>query len=169
MKIKQGVNQYINSIIPLLLPILGVAIVIAVIISIGFMALVIPGIYFTLGLSLAVVAMIVERLTIPEAIARSFWLTRGRKGEIFFYTLVFTLMSFAIERVLSFLVVAAASSQELFNPQQVILLLTQVLLTPLGACLFILIYFNIRVEKESFSIEQLIKPVYTPTTSETGE
>jgi hypothetical protein len=154
---KHSVEQYINSIIPILLPIIGISVAVAVIVSIGFMALVIPGIYFTLGLSLAVEVMIIERLSIPESLTRSFLLTKGKKGEIFFYTLIFTILSLMAEKFLSFMIMAAASSQEVFNPQQVVLMLTQVLLTPLGACLFILIYFNIRVEKEAFSVDQLVK------------
>ena len=34
--------------------------------------------------------------------------------------------------------------------------LTDILITPIGSCVFILIYFNLKIEKEGFDLEHLV-------------
>jgi uncharacterized membrane protein len=65
------------------LPLIGLAIVSGVGIMLGFILLVVPGIILLLMWSVAVPALVVERIGIFEALARSNALTKGAKWRIF--------------------------------------------------------------------------------------
>jgi hypothetical protein len=157
LKRRQTPAQYIQNVLLYIFPIMGLAIIQAVVIVLGFMAMVIPGVYLALALGLAVETLIIERKGIIESMKRSFFLTRGKKMEIFFFTLLLTLVSFVLEKVVDFIFSVVDQSQMAVNIETINLLFTQALLTPLGACVFILIYFNSRIEKERFDLEHMVE------------
>jgi hypothetical protein len=68
-------------------PVLGLAILVGLSVFGGLLCLVIPGIVISCGLFVAVPALIVERIRIIEAMKRSWKLTSGYKGIIFFFSL----------------------------------------------------------------------------------
>ena len=154
---QQTPSQYIQNVLLYIFPIMGLAIIQAVVVTLGFMAMIIPGVYLALALSLAVEALIIERKGVIESMKRSFFLTRGKKLEIFFFTMVLTLVSFVLEKVLDFIFSVVDQSQMAVNVETVNLLFTQALLAPLTACIFILIYFNCRIEKERFDLEHMVE------------
>lgn len=154
---QQTPKQYIQNVLLYIFPIVGLAIIQSVMVTLGFMAMIIPGIYLALALSLAVETLIIERKGVIESMKRSFFLTRGKKWEIFFFTLVLTLASFVLEKVLDVIFSVVDQSQMAVNMETINLLLSQTLLAPLAACIFILIYFNCRIEKESFDLEHMVE------------
>jgi hypothetical protein len=150
----QSANQYIESVVSLIIPIVGLSVATAVIVGIGFLAMFIPGLYFALGLSLAGGILIIEGKNVSECIARSFWLTRGRKGEIFFYSILFGILSFVVQWVFGQLFASVDFGILALPAEQVTAFFTQVLLAPLSTAIFVLIYFNIRIDKEGFSLDK---------------
>lgn len=154
---QQTPAQYIQNVLLYIFPIMGLAIIQAVVVTLGFMAMVIPGVYLALALGLAVETLIIERKGVIESMKRSFFLTRGKKLEIFFFTLVLTLVSFVVEKILDFIFSAVGQSQMAVDIETIIILFTQALVAPLGACVFILIYFNYRIEKEGFDLEHMVE------------
>ena len=163
LKQQQTPAQYIQNVLFYIFPIMGLAIIQAVVVTLGFMAMVIPGVYLALALSLAVETLIIERKGVIESMKRSFFLTRGKKLEIFFFTLVLTLVSIVVEKVLDFIFSVVDQSQMAVNVEIVNILFTQALLAPLAACVFILIYFNSRIEKERFDLEHMVEQFASST------
>lgn len=146
---EQTVNQYINNALGMLGPILGLSLLTALIVGLGLMALVVPGVYLALGLSLGSQVLIVERRGIKDAILRSLHLTKGKKTEIFLFVLVIAVALYIVDRFVNMFL--ASGGQISHGIYQVVLLLIQALLAPIGACVFILVYFNIRIEKEGLN------------------
>ena len=157
LKQQQTIGRYIKNVLPFIFPIMGLSIVEAIIVGIGVLAFVIPGIYFALALSVSSQVLIVERKRVFQAIQRSFDLTRGYKLEIFGYLLVLFLISFGIGLLSGQLFNLLENMQVSRQLQILIEHLVQVLLAPIGACLFILIYFNLRIDKEGFALEHLVE------------
>ncbi len=65
------------------LPLIGLAIITAIGIALGMILLIVPGIILALMWSVAVPALVVERVGVFEALGRSNALTKGAKGKIF--------------------------------------------------------------------------------------
>jgi hypothetical protein len=154
---QQQVSQYIQNIFNRIGPIIGLAIVNAVLVGLGLMAFIIPGVYLALTLSLAVEVLIIEGKGITDSIKRSFFLTQGKKMEIFLFTLILILTSFSLQILLNFIFSIVGQSQKAIDVDAIILLVSQALLAPMSACIFILIYFSSRIEKEGFDLEFNIK------------
>jgi hypothetical protein len=161
LKRQQTPAQYIQNVLQYIFPIMGLSILQAVVVTLGFMAMVIPGVYLALALSLAVETLIIERRGIIESMKRSFFLTRGKKLEIFFFTLALTLVSFVLEKILDFIFSVVDRSQMAVDIETINIILTQALFAPLAACVFILIYFNYRIEKEGFDLEHMVEQFST--------
>lgn len=152
----QTLNQYLNSVIPLIIPIMALSILIALIVGVGMLALIVPGIFCALGLSIGIEILIVERKGVTDAISRSFYLTKGEKGEIFMFTVILAMLTFAFQHILRVLFEVINISNIIVNMDQLIMMVGQILLAPLGASVFILIYFNIRIKKEGFDLEHMV-------------
>ncbi len=157
----QTLSDYLNSVLPIIFPIMGLSLLIAMIVGIGMVALIVPGVFCALALSIAVEILIVERKGVMHAIARSFHLTKGEKGEIFMFTLLIMVLTFAFQQLLTMIFKALNVAQL----EQLVLMISQILLAPLGASIFILVYFNIRIKKEGFHLEHMVEQ-FPDTTSE---
>ncbi|MGD2088098.1 MAG: hypothetical protein PVH61_18105 [Candidatus Aminicenantes bacterium] len=176
LKQHHSMGTYVRNVLPFILPIIGLSILELFIIGLGLVAFLIPGIYLFLGLSVAVQVLIVERKRVMESIRRSFVLTQGRKLEILGYILIvlFVLKRILIDELLVPKVfyplignMEAAYHTKLIMANAVFYLV-QVLFNPISACLFILIYFNLRIKKEGFDLEHLVDQFGTslPMTSD---
>jgi len=163
LHIDQTIKQYINSVLSDLPLLMGLSIIEAIAVALGFMAFIIPGIYIALSFSLAVAILIIERRGIIDSLKRSVYLTQGKKVEIMFYSLVLALISLIVEKIMNFFFSIVDPSQLAINIKTVILIFTQALLAPLGACIFILIYFNIKMEKEGLDQEHMIEQFTSQT------
>jgi len=152
--IHQNAGEYLTNLRPMLGSIVKLAIFTTMIVFLGMLAFIIPGIYAALTLSMAGGVMIVERKPVQLALIRSIWLTHNKKMEIFSYFLLLGIISIIVERGLSFLFTTMEPSSVTTKLQQLIGMCTQSLLAPISACLFILVYFNIRIEKENLKPEQ---------------
>ena len=160
LKQHEGIGQYINNVLPLIFPILGLTIVQSLYIFLGFLALIIPGIYIALGLSLAPQAFIVERLKVMEAIKRSFSLTKDKKLEIFGFALILGGINFGIRKLMEGITPMIAQMDATVQTKLIVLFgiahSLDILVAPISACIFILVYFNYRIEKEGFDLEHLV-------------
>jgi hypothetical protein len=169
LKQHQTIGRYIKNVLPFIFPIMGLSIVEAIIVGIGLLAFIVPGVYFALALSVSSQVLIVERKRVFQAIQRSFDLTRGYKLEIFGYLLVLFLISFGIGLLSGQLLNLLENMQVSRQFQILIEHLIQVLIAPIGACLFILIYFNLRIDKEGFALEHLVEQFGSSSSDETRD
>jgi len=160
LKQHQGIGRYIQNVLPFILPIIGLTLVQGLIIGLGLLAFLIPGIYLALALSVSAQVLIVERKKIGESINRSFFLTKGKKLEILGFALILFAINYIARELLELLFEMIARIDAAIQTKIILIYgiahLTDILITPIGSCLFILVYFNLKIEKEGFDLEHLV-------------
>lgn len=156
---KKAEGLIINYLLLQLLILLGVAG--------GMLLLIVPGIIFSLRWTLSPVIFVDERLGIRESMKRSRNLTEGYKGDIFVIYLIVSLIGFSVFAIFSFIASALTEGAEGFfqvlsaignNPLSRTSMLYSVvssLLSPLYPLLSIVMYYNIKKQREGFVAEEL--------------
>lgn len=89
-------GPYLQRILSEILPLIGLGIVMGVFIGIGFLLLIIPGLYLMLKYYLAIPVKIIENRSIFNSLSRSGELTNGHKVSIFFTVLILLVVVFIV-------------------------------------------------------------------------
>lgn len=137
-----------------LLPLLVVGVLCYVIFLLGFMLLVVPGVYLACALSAAVPAVVVERPGILGALRRSFALTKGKRLAIFAVFLVLFLVAMVVTVFSTFVLPQLTAA---FAPMLGTLLGFAVNVL-FGTLLWVapgVVYHDLRVAKEGIETAQL--------------
>jgi hypothetical protein len=127
----------------------------------AFIALFVPFVWLSVAWSLAVPALLFERIGAFKALARSFRLVRGRWWPILGALLVAYLMTLIIGIFVSFLpsaiATAVAEDNDLVNGIASVVggTVSQMIATPYLAAVITLLYFDMRVRKEGFDLQLL--------------
>ena len=145
---------------------LWVSILYALLIGIGFVLLIIPGIYLMVALSVAVPALILEGLKGRKALARSRELVKDRWWRSFgTYILGLIVIPIIFGVILGFIFEAAvpeATSVTAHLAQQGTQeAIIDLLSVPLQAAVLTVLYFDLRVRKEGFDLQLLAERVGT--------
>lgn len=175
LKQPQTVKQYISNILPRLFQVFLLAILLVLMVggpsyllqdagsNRGALSIIfIPLLYLFISSLLSAQVLIVEQKGVIESIRRSFSLTKGYKWRILgFLLLIGALNTFAIKWFMPEIVVPFIRDLSLFPHTKVFLLfsffyLVQIIITPIAACIIILIYFNQRINKEGYDLEHLV-------------
>ena len=121
--------------------------------SIGFIFFVVPGIIIACGYAVVAQVVVLEELRAPtDALSRSWQLTKGFKGKAFGLGLVvFVMIYIPIMVVGVFTVMIPAAQTILVAGAQ----LVSLVIYPVIACAFTLLYYDLRVRKEAFDLEHL--------------
>jgi hypothetical protein len=132
----------------------------AVVVVVGFVLLVIPGIYLATALSLAFAAYVVEGKSGSAALRRSRELVRGHWGSTFGALLPYSITAGLLSALLPALLKSLEHGASLSVTTYIVLLrlvngLIWVLVAPLGAAVATTIYFDLRVRKEGFDARAL--------------
>jgi hypothetical protein len=129
----------------------------------GFILLIVPGIYLALTWALAIPAAMIENLGVSKAAGRSKVLVTGARWRMFAIFLLLFLLSYAVLLGLQMPVIAlamVASGGKLTLMYQVLTQLSSFiagsLVAPLGMIAFTLAYYDQRVRKEGFDIQLLM-------------
>lgn len=93
------VMEVLNSSWKDIIPLLILGIIATIMIMAGFFALIIPGIYLMIALSLAVPALFFEELGIFESIGRSFKLVKGKWWSTFGLLFVASILMYAVSMI----------------------------------------------------------------------
>lgn len=133
------------------LPLLGVSILTGLVVSIGFVLLVVPGLWLICMLYAAVAVCVVERRGVTESMSRSAELTSGYRWQILGLVLIVGIASWLASWVIQHL------GASLGGPVFGALLgnLIQVYLIALGSVLAALVYYRLRSIKEGVDIDRL--------------
>lgn len=132
--------------------------------GIGFILLAFPGILLMLGWYVAIVVYINEDdENIFSSLSRSWELTSKNKGQLFLVILIIGLLSITLT-ITGFLIVNQGmisfsaftdGSYVNFSGNPIYSILSSVLITPISTVLSVVVYFNLKINKEGFEIEQL--------------
>lgn len=147
-----GPDYHITSIFPYILPVIGLSFVIGFAIVFGFLAFIIPGIIIALGFSVATEVLIIEKRRIRESMTRSWILTKGRKGTVFLIVMLTMLIIVGMNQVTLLLLRLSHLNTELISYLEIAI---SAITNPIQSCIMIVVYFNLRIEKEGFNIEHL--------------
>lgn len=160
---RAGVGDSLRYGLSRILPLIGAYFLIILILIPSFIALIIPGIYLAVKLSLTFPAVVVERVGPGTGIRRSFNLTRGNWWRIFGVIVVV----FLIEAVINFAVISVLVPAVVSNASEVaVAVLTTVLniivfaiTYPLWASVLTVLYYDLRVRNEGFDLQLLAQGV----------
>jgi hypothetical protein len=130
---------------------------IGIIMVAGTLTLGIPIILIYMGFSLTTQVLVVERKKIFKSLKRSWELTRGKKLRILGYSILITLMVLIPTLIAQALIAALLGMLGLTNSYVYTLISYGIssLTGPVSICFFVLLYYNIRIEKEGFALEHL--------------
>ena len=143
----------------------GLSIVAGVLIVIGLILIIVPGLVLMTFLSLAVPALLFERIGILGAIGRSFELVSGRFWSILLLMIVTILalliVSFVFGLLLGGIGVAVAEDSEAVGAAVtfVAAVIATAITTPIFAAIISVLYFDQRVRKEGFDLQLLAEGV----------
>jgi len=155
------IKTVIKELIRIMFLLIGLSILVGLCTIAGYMLFIVPGIILFMGFFVATHVMVIENKGIIESMKRSWELTRGNRARIFGYFFVINLIMNAISSMAFFFLPVIIIPFRGLNPiiTAVIFGIFFVLLIALTisfpACAYVLIYFNLRIEKEGFAIEHL--------------
>lgn len=145
------------------LQVLGVIFVTGLIIFVGCIFLIVPGIILACRLGVSVPVAMLEDCWPGRAISRSMELTKGFAMQMFLIFILVFALSFGVSIALQmpFTILAATPRPHvlpfgLMMLQYAFSFIGQVLVGPIGAIAFCLMYYNLRVRKEGFDVEHLM-------------
>ena len=148
-------GEALRRALPLIWPLLIVSLLSSLLIGIGFMLLILPGVILLSGLLLSSVAMVVEhppRAT--TAMARSWELSKGHKGQVFGTVLVAFLLLLVPRVAVSAIWALSGGSRAALFPVVVSAIL-EVAVYPYLYTVITLVYYDLRVRKEGFDLDLL--------------
>jgi hypothetical protein len=138
---------------------IGVAILSALLVGLGTIALIVPGVWLFVAYSVAVPALLLERVGAATALRRSYRLVRGRWWPTFGTLLVGYLLIAVLGAIVTSVVMIVpsvlAEGNTLAGALGAIVggTLGAVITTPYSAAVITLLYFDLRVRKEGLDLQ----------------
>ncbi len=147
--------------------IFGVLLLSGLIVFGGLILLVIPGIYFACRICVAIPAALLEDLGPFDSIRRSFALTKNFAGRAFMIYLLYFALAWGVVAAfqIPFLILIAVNARQ---PQMVTMWMAlmrvgnffgNVLVAPVSTIGFALFYYDLRVRKEAFDLQMMMKAI----------
>ncbi|MGI8633015.1 MAG: hypothetical protein ACR2NA_10795 [Solirubrobacterales bacterium] len=142
------------------LPLLWLFIVLYVAVVVGFLLLIIPGIWLAVSFSVAIPAMLIGERRGTQALKRSFRLVRGRwwptAGTLIVAYLLTIVVSFIVAIPLGIVGLSGADSQAVAGLANLVANVASAMITlPFFAAVITVLYVDLRVRKEGFDLQLL--------------
>jgi hypothetical protein len=149
------------------LPMAGTGILWFLGVSAASFALLIPGIWLAVAWSLFPPALVAEKIGGPAALGRSFNLVRGRWWPTFGVWFLFLLVIWVLNSILNQAVLSVVFSDFGSAFAFVVLLavagiISELIVTPFGAAVVTVLYYDLRVRKEGLDIELMAQAAGSP-------
>jgi Membrane domain of glycerophosphoryl diester phosphodiesterase len=160
---RAGVSESLRYALGRLLPLIVAYLLFMLIFVVGFILLIIPGIWLGVKLSMLFPAVVFEREGPFGAIGRSWTLTRGHWWRTFGTLIVVFLITFVLQLVFGGVVGALLGASDTVSELTVAIVLTLVnLITlavtyPLWAAVTTVLYYDLRVRNEGFDLQLLAR------------
>jgi hypothetical protein len=147
--------------------IFGVLFLSGLILMAGFIALIVPGIYLMCRICVATAAALLEDIGPSDSIRRSFDLTRDFAGRAFMIYMLYFAMAWGVVSVFQFpfmlMVVINAKQAQLVILWTILMqvgnFIGSVLVAPVSTIGFALFYYDLRVRKEAFDLQMMMKAI----------
>jgi hypothetical protein len=133
---------------------------------VGFALCILPGIWLAVSLLVAMPAMLLERITVSQAINRSFALVRTRWWECFWVWLLYSLLNLFVTFAFTALL-AGTLGRAVHGDVGRALTTTMsatigaLLTLPFAASAIIVLYFDLRIRKEGFDVQMALQRLDT--------
>jgi len=147
----------VSKVLPRVLALIGAMLVSYLIIGVGFVLLLVPGLYFAIRLCAVPQTVVLEGKAPMEAISRSWALTKGRAGHVF-GTLLLVYGIFYVLTLGLTLVTALAGNVVL---QTIINSLIGMFCYPLLTLVSLVLYYDLRIRGEGFDVEHMSQSLGT--------
>ena len=154
----------------------GVSMLNGLVTLLGFLALIIPGVYLVCRLLIAVPAAMIENLGPRDSLERSFALTKGSAGRSFMLLVVYSIILMALMISLA-VPIGVASAATRGNPDLARLWavlgavsqsVVTAIVTPILLIALSVFYFDLRVRKEAFDLQMMLNPSSAPAVGAQG-
>ncbi len=152
---RMSAGEGLRRALPLVWPLIVISLLSSLLVGFGFLLLFVPGLILLSGLLLASVAMVVEhppRAT--AAMARSWQLTSGHKGQVF-GTVVVAFLLLLVPRIATLTLWAVAGGSADAALPEVISAVLEVAVYPYLYTVITLLYYDLRIKKEGFDLDLL--------------
>jgi hypothetical protein len=149
----------VSNAVALILPLIGLGLLVGLGIAVGFLALVVPGIFLALCWMVASPVMVVEKLGVIASMQRSMALTQGHRWAILGLIVLFVIAYMIVAAVIG--AILGGSMAELANPAGpplmflIIMTLVGVVLSVVATVGAAAIYFELRQIKEGVGVTEL--------------
>ena len=145
-------------------PLLGATLLSGLAAMVGVFMFIIPGVIISLGLVFVAPVVVIERTGSLDAIARSWWLTQGRRLKILGAILLVVFLMMVAGGGVIFVGAIGLFGQGLAQEivQQLLTQAISVLAMPIWWVMIVLLYYDARVEREAFDVEMLAQAAVHP-------
>ena len=140
------------------LAIIGAAIVALVLVTIGFVLVIVPGIFLAVSLAVVSQALIIEGTGPMESIKRSWRLVAGERWRVFgagLLVMVIAIIVFGVVSAVIWLIISAGLGVSGETAGYLVQQVATLLSVPLSASVGTVIYLDLRVRKESLGTAEL--------------
>jgi hypothetical protein len=147
-----------------ILLVMGAIFLAGLLVGVGFILLIIPGIYLMCRTGVTIPVAVLENETPGTAISRSMDLTQGFAMQVFLIFLLTWVLAIVAGIIfqMPFTLLAAVPRPHVLPfglavLQQVANFIVQVIVAPIGVIALSLMYYNLRVRKEAFDLQHLME------------
>jgi hypothetical protein len=154
-----------------LLPLIGLSILLVLVIGAGFLVFIIPAFIFSSGFALCAQILIVEKKKVFESMKRSWQLTQGVRLKVFGYLILIGLAVGIPNQIATNILQRFFEMIGLSNTVWHIMAILGIsaLVSPVQVCFNVLLYYNIRIEREGFALEHLAEEFSLTNAERTDE
>ena len=159
------VGQAYRFVWPKFLTLVLAGIFVVLVIYLGLLLLVVPGIIFSLWFALTTPAIVVENLKATKGMSRSKALAAGNLGKIFSVAFLIIVISWVIAIPFGFVgnffggILFANNILLMTFISQLTGIVGKILVVPIGAIAYILLYYDLRIRKEGFDLVMLANSI----------
>ena len=159
------VGQAYRFVLPKFLTLIWAGICVVLVVWLGLLLCVVPGIIFGLWYAVTTPAIVVEDLKASKGMSRSKALASGNLGKIFCIGFLIFLLSLALSMPATS---AGAFLGRFVFPNNAMLtifvnqlfsVVANILVVPIGATAYILLYYDLRIRKEGFDLQMLAESI----------
>ena len=159
------VGQAYRYIWPKFLTLIAAGLLVGIVVWFGFMLLIVPGVIFSLWFALTIPVIVVEDAKVTQGMSRSKFLASGNLGKIFAVGFLVLAISWVVNIPFSF--AGGFIGHLLFSNNTILMNFTnqfasvigQILVVPIGAIAYILLYYDLRIRKEGFDLQMLAESI----------